>query len=217
MQGQSLRRIPTQPLPPAAPTQLAPESLHGPVGTDKGLDGHHSGQWQGGGEKPAAAHGCGGGRLGSWGGCPRSVLLWWEVGGQQGLGLPPSVPLEQEQGLPWGRSRRCGSRHPSKRHLSLEQRQLPPGLQAVFSCPRGSRPHCQPEALHSVSGEPGSLATVGGRPQTTCPPFPRLSLCTRTDPRRGQGPPLLPEAWACPGSLRNSTPGILGGGVGGGG
>lgn len=32
----------------------------------------------------------------------------------------------------------------------------------------------------------------------------RLSLHPRTDPRRGQGPPFLPEAWACPGSLRNS-------------
>lgn len=85
LQGQSLRRITTQPLPPAAPTRLAPESLHSPVGTDKGLDVHHSGEWQGGGEKPAAARGCGGGWLGLWGGCPRSVLLWWEVGGLQGL------------------------------------------------------------------------------------------------------------------------------------
>lgn len=33
----------------------------------------------------------------------------------------------------------------------------------------------------------------------------RLSLHPRTDPRRGQRPPLLPEAWACPDSLRNST------------
>lgn len=32
----------------------------------------------------------------------------------------------------------------------------------------------------------------------------RLSLHPRTDPRRGQGRPFLPEAWACPGSLRNS-------------
>lgn len=35
-----------------------------------------------------AARSCSGGQLGLWDGCPRSVLLWWEVGGQQGLGLP---------------------------------------------------------------------------------------------------------------------------------
>lgn len=38
----------------------------------------------------------------------------------------------------------------------------------------------------------------------------RLSLHPRTDPRRGQRPPLLPEAWACPDSLRNSTLGASG-------
>ena len=65
-----------------------PQVTSGPVRTDKGLDVHHSGEWQGGGEKPAATGGCSGGQLGSWDGCPRSVLLWWEVGGQQDLGLP---------------------------------------------------------------------------------------------------------------------------------
>lgn len=50
LQGQSLRRIVTQPLLPVAPTPDNPRVIHGPVRTDKGPDGHHSGEWQGGGE-----------------------------------------------------------------------------------------------------------------------------------------------------------------------
>lgn len=42
-----------------------PQVIYGPVGTDKGFDIHHSGKWQGGGEKPAVACDC----SSAWLGC----------------------------------------------------------------------------------------------------------------------------------------------------
>lgn len=64
-----------------------------------------------------------------WDGCPRSVLLWWEVGGQQGLGLSWLVPFRA--GLRPGQVGRQQSRAiPFKagRHTLLEPSEVPPVL-----------------------------------------------------------------------------------------
>lgn len=185
----------------AAPTRLALGSLRGPVGTDKGLDVHHSGEWQGGGEKPAAARGCGGGRLGC-GVAARDLCFSggrWVGSRASGAGVRPGPGWVGEVAVQGG---------PPQSRLEAASAPSSHGLSSVAL--KGAGHTASPRHFLVCLGS-WAPWRLGGRPQTTCPPVPlRLSLCPRTDPRRGQGPPLLPEAWACLGSLRNSTRGDSG-------
>lgn len=77
----------TQPLPPAAPSQLPPPTRHFMALWEQMRDLTYITVESG----RVAGEACRCTRLQQWlagleGGCPRSVLLWWEVGGQQGLG-----------------------------------------------------------------------------------------------------------------------------------